>query len=460
MTQQLREELHRLGDRAPDLSIPADLWSRGRRARARGRALTLAAAAALVAVVAGIGWALPPTGEVAPADQDRGGVPSYVEAVPGHLQGRDPQDRWTGPVESDLALGTGALAFVTGGGLPVVVTLDGDYHLLDLPGFLGNSLATSTGFSDQPTMLSLSPDGTRLAWAWVELPGRTDYTPAPSGVRIADLATGEVQEIVLTGERSVAVSSLVWSHDSGRLAWHGASMGQWNESGSSWRGFETGVIGPGTRSTRVGTVSRAEYIGIAVDDSGLVTTVGENGKVAVWDGPTISADAAGGDGWGVAPRGATSQWGTTLFGGRLGDAPRTVSSDGRTRPRPLAPDVFAQGADTEPLGWIDEDHAVVVARERGGGGILEPHVAIMSVPGGPTSTYRIVTRVEAHHADTRTSIDQLSVAVDLMTLDRPTVDPVEQSWPWSTERKVGVAALGLLGALALGALAVALRRLW
>jgi len=458
MTEQLREELHHLGDRTPDLATPPDLWARGRRARTRGRLLTTAAAAVLVAVLAGLVWAVPGSRLLAPADQpEQGGVPSYVETVPGHLQGQDPENRWTGPVESDLALGQGALAFVTGSGLPVLVTADGDYHLLNLPGFLGNARQTALLMQDNVSTVSLSPDGTHLAWAWVTLPGRTDYTPAPSGIRIADLTTGRIREEILTDGRSVAVSALVWSPDSRWLAWRGQAMKQWNESGSAWDGFSFGAVGPGSRRAW-GSSSRQEYVGIAIDDQGLVSIAVQGGTVAVWDGEIrVSRSAA--RGWNVSPRGAVAPDGRrVLFGAWGGDDPRVLEAKGEVTVRRLSPQVYPEGADTEVLGWIDGEHAVVAARERVGDSIGEPHVAIVSVPAGRTSTYRIVTRFGEPEDDMGSVIGQISVAVDLMTLERPTVDPVDQNWPWSTERKVAVAALGLLGVLALGVLILALRR--
>ena len=97
-----------------------------------------------------------------------------------------------------------------------------------------------------------------------------------------------------------------------------------------------------------------------------------------------------------------------------------------------------------PLGWIDDDLVVsevqpVTAADQPEG---DAQIVVATRAVSQTSTYRIVGRPPAGVGDT------LSVAVDLMTLARPTVHRPEPRWPWSDERKAvvgGVAALVLLG---------------
>lgn len=133
MTHQLRDELARIAERSPAIHTPADAWSRGRRARQRDRIVAGAAVFALVLVLGGIAALVgDPSTRIAPASppDGEGAVPSTIYSVPGHVQDSE-------ALTSDLAIGQGALAFVTDDrDLPVVVSArDGSYAVLDLPGW-------------------------------------------------------------------------------------------------------------------------------------------------------------------------------------------------------------------------------------------------------------------------------------------------------------------------------------
>ena len=91
-------------------------------------------------------------------------------------------------------------------------------------------------------------------------------------------------------------------------------------------------------------------------------------------------------------------------------------ADDRVLPRGLPADIHPDGAFVDPLGWLDDETAVVLA-----------------------------------HAD-------VTVAVDL--LDRPTADRPAPDWPWSPSRERGLVGLTLLaGPLALGGAAAWRQRL-
>jgi hypothetical protein len=96
--------------------------------------------------------------------------------------------------------------------------------------------------------------------------------------------------------------------------------------------------------------------------------------------------------------------------------------------------------------------------EPGGNGFTwsDRQIAVMTSTGVPVSesTYRIVARFDSGSG---TRINFPTVAVDLMTLDRPTVDLPKPDWPWSTERKVVVWFL-LPSATALVAYLIVVRR--
>ena len=135
----LRDELHRIGDRAPVAEVAPDTWRRARRARRRDGLLVLASAAAAVALVFGVIGALPSHQAPPIATGDGGAVPSHIWAVPERMAAQDNNEQWMrDEVESDLAIGRAAAAYVMNDGLPVVIgAFDGSYHLLDLPGFNG-----------------------------------------------------------------------------------------------------------------------------------------------------------------------------------------------------------------------------------------------------------------------------------------------------------------------------------
>jgi hypothetical protein len=120
--------------------------------------------------------------------------------------------------------------------------------------------------------------------------------------------------------------------------------------------------------------------------------------------------------------------------------------------RPL-PDIGVDGATVEPLGWLRADDgpvSVSEVRPRSGDTILAGQIVLTRWDDGrPAST--VVGRVDdlVNHP--------VSVAVDLMTVARPTYDFAAPEWPMSGERKavvVGLAMLGLLGLAVLGAVAV------
>jgi hypothetical protein len=98
----------------------------------------------------------------------------------------------------------------------------------------------------------------------------------------------------------------------------------------------------------------------------------------------------------------------------------------------------------------------VVARTRHGGSIDPPQIGLASTsPDDPG--YRTLVG----NAADGTEIDQLSVAVDLMSLDHPTVAPVDPDWPWSPERTwATVLAVVCLGLVLVGLARGAVRRRW
>ena len=195
MTLELRDGLHEIADVAPRLSVPADLYERGRRVRRRRRATGAAAALIVVAVTAFGVYAPSRSATVAPANSGDTRLPSVVVSPP-----RFTAELVRAPVEPALVVYAGGESAHTegfsGDEYPlIVVGPDDAYRDYDRPEW--------TSFGDWLPTFLLSPDGRYILM--------TDTTPGPqSASRLLDLATGNVR--VLTWG-----APIVWSPD-GRFA--------------------------------------------------------------------------------------------------------------------------------------------------------------------------------------------------------------------------------------------------
>lgn len=423
MTDLLREELSRLAEGAPSphpVDLAPDAWRRGRRARRRDRAAVLGLVAAVLVVLGGtvslLAAAPPRIAPAAPVDAPAA-VPTELRAVPDHVL-TDPASR-----TAELAIGVQAAAF-TSGGLPVAVSAtDGSYRLLDLRGW------SST---DDPPPLSLSPDGTRLAW------GRTN------GVDVVDLATGVTTNREFPpswrGDVDLPTTAIAWSADSSWVAWastlgdrfpetyvrtasieddsadkplftRGRAALVTGEPGSLWLVDDTSVSQVGTRSNDTGSffLDRSldpGSVGMASPD-GTQLAVGSttpNGAVDVVDLDRMRVRLA-------------------YFGGY--DEAQTTYS---------------------PLGWLGADTIAVAADVASRG----TDVVLVPAPGNGRDGEAVVTRVED-------GVGDLTVAVDL--LDEPTVDRPSPDWPWSEQRqRLVLGGAGMLVLLAVAAAVVVRRR--
>lgn len=482
MTDALREELARIGEAAPRASVPGDVWVRGRRARRRDRVVAGAAVLSVLVVLGGLGLVLglPGRSDVPPAGPGGDAVPSVIHPVPTRLadwvEGHD--ETWRATVaETDLAIGRGSVAFVSGStskGLPVVVTAaDGQYHLLRLPAWIGTSLA---GFQSDASPLALSPDGRQLAWGWYDASTRgSDMVKA--GVRVVDLTTGRMRTIPLTGGRGVAVGSVRWSPDSRWLVWQGMEMKTWEKNATGWKRNVAGRIAPGSASSEAIDLSRGGSEQLVIDDRGTVSWVDEG--IAGWSsvdahGRTSSvtdvltnergaAAAVSPDGHSVA---ITSDQPTAAASVVVPSAGKARGPWGRvlelgTAPLPDAR--FPEGAVVSPLGWLDDAHVLELVTaahdvEPGSGWTLgDTELAVVAVGDGAGSAYDVVARVERGDEQSG-QVREVTVAVDLMSLDHPTRDFPAPEWPWSDERKVEVFGGAGLAVVAVLVFVVSYRR--
>lgn len=491
MTEKLREELARIGDTSPRVAVPADVWARGRRARRRDRVVVGAAVLSVVAMLGGLGLVLGlPGREDAPpvSGDDAGAVPSVIHGVPNRFSvSTERGSVWDRSVaESDLAIGRASVAFGAGQAfyLPVVVTAaDGRYHPLDLPGWY----ADATGwFAHTGVPLALSPDGTQLAWAWADFDAPASGE-MPAGVRVADLETGEVRTVRLTGRDGVMVTTIAWSPDSRWLVWQGRMQTDWDPDGGMRSGRKAGVAGripPGaTRSLAVPMGDTASHSVSIASNGDVILTHSEGWQVvgahpgeggdrgvvrfdALEDQEAwLPADGTTGpvtpDGDGLAFR-SDYPLPTVRFLTRGETLRRPVGVDSRAVvDRDLPADLYPEGALVEPVGWLDGDH--VVARVTGVENLSESgwssdgsDLVVMSAPWADVEVFEQVGMVDADYESTG-EIQALSVAVDLMTLEEPTRGFPAPEWPWSDERKWGAAAL-IVVPLALLAFIVRQRR--
>ena len=327
----LHDELARLADDAPRVETD-EIWPRARRARRRDRLFVVAATAAAVALLAGLAAWLPGDDELQPAETTgRVGVPDRLVAVPDHVASEESDEdggfRHPDLVDTDIAIGRAAAAWITGDSLLVLVDAEtGEYHVLNYPPVWGGA----------PDALALSPDGRRLAHG------------SDAGIDVVDLDDGARRTIDVA--RGV-VDGLSWSPSGEWLAWSGYLSPR-----------ETpvfGRVGPDAANTapaRTGgrPLRAAADAGLAIDDAGTVTTFSAT-DVIQW--PTLSTAnlsveppdraAANPDGSGVAV-GSCCGASSVVIDPVTGEVTETALPGSRRQ--------------VTPLGWIDDRVRVLFVR--------------------------------------------------------------------------------------------------
>lgn len=474
----LHDELQRLADTAPRPYVDPTVWDRGRALRRRDRVVTSAVVLVMVLIVGGVAsFVVGPPRAIAPADQPvpEGAIPSriYTKVPDDLIKGPDPtygEVSWADEVaEHDLAIGRASAAFAAQGAtgsLPVVVgASDGTYHYLDLPGWLGAGTLNDTS---GPSGLALSPDGTQLAYAWWDPTAPLD-APMPAGVRVVDLASGEIRTITLDGSNGVRVRALSWSPDSRWLAWAGEEMASWTPFSTGGALQVGGRIRPGSRTSETVPEPPNGQAGVGVTSSGTVVFVGTNAgrRVVTWDGTTSNfrTDAdltpervatASPDGRSVA----IGSWKAST------DALFVATETGAVTPRELARglDLYPDGAFVQPLGWATPDLVLSMVNPADGSEDISfgnSELVVMTPPSRPAAewTYRVIGSVDG---DTLTSRLSLSVAVDLIPdLDGTSSQQLTHDFEppdWAQPRDISwLIGLGVAGALSV---LYGLRWLW
>jgi hypothetical protein len=304
MSTDLREELDALA-RTQTFSPDPSAWDRGRRARRRTRVAAGVAAVAVVAVVAGAGALATRPSPVGPADDVvRGGaIPSVVELTNGEF-------------EDDWAIGRASVA-LGGNHLVLVGAEDGAYHHFPVAG----------------TVVALSPDGYRVAWAESE-----------DRLQVADLRTGEVMPFAHNSGNGAEVTALAWRTDSTQLLWNGRDQ----------RTVVAGLIDVTGPSESPGTAGRYGTRGIPSPSSDEIALPSEG---EVTDAPFLRVPA--------------DRSGTT----------------GERIDRALPGDLYPDGAVVTPVGWLDEDHVVAIVDPPQSDVVERPRLAVFTSPDQPESAW-------------------------------------------------------------------------
>ena len=427
MTDQLRQPLTRLAERAEPAPPDPTVWSRARRSRRRTDLVAASAVgAAVLAVVVTIGVVAgpdPDRPEPAPAEQE--GIPAVVRGVDG-----------TGglPLETDLAVGDASVAIANPRGAFVVTADDGVYHRLDLPGFdpqvYDDPEVRRTGMVG----LRLSPDGTRLAYGWhAALPEETgqQHGMVRSGVRIVDLGTGRVEGVpedrVPPAEFGAAIDNqgfpwgrvpygLRWSADGRYLAYEqvwtaapadGVTVEHWGQGLDEAYRYSEWASGAAVYDTATGT-RRDVYerrwfdrdFWLSFEWAGWPPAVADDGSLASDVDELVPADHTVG-----------------VFDGsrRLLLETRTPSShllavDLRSGAReplelPLSP------VHVDLLGWVGRDHALAQVRQGSA-----QHLIVLDL-----SDADVETDLAAPFDDEGTE-STFSFATDFASVAHPTVD--------------------------------------
>jgi hypothetical protein len=215
MTDQLREAFRDLAESTDERagSLPGegvhDLWAQGRRDRRRRIASSVLVACATLALV---GAVVPLVGESLRSTPAPAAYDEATLAVPDRIW---TPSSWAPEAGADDPPGPLALVGLAPRRSPWVVTrsgawfgvsaVDQTYRWLDLPG---------QATSEEAQAVSLSPDGTRLAYALGGEPSEPDPQSDVVGVAVLDLVTGDVTERVHETRFGLRNEQLVWSGDS------------------------------------------------------------------------------------------------------------------------------------------------------------------------------------------------------------------------------------------------------
>src|SRR5680860_83109 len=436
MADQLHDLMTRLADEAGPGPMDPTLWKRARRSRRRDQRLVASAgAAAVLALVAGTLAGMAALSDPAPP-VDRPGIVEQEAGIPSEVH--DVAGGGGLRLERDLAVGRGSVAIATATAEIVVTADDGAYHRLALPGF--DPALYDAGGPDA-SGLSLSPDGTRLAYGW-RAPRSLESTA--SGVRILDLVTGKVttlprQALYDDPARLVQVTwGFSWSPDGRHIHNRVKTMpaggsNAWVAS-SCWYARVDATRG----TARVNTERLAGGYEPGDDLSNRVP-LASNGDVAVigTDGPdrwhrSSEMELPGDDSW-LTGRFDASSRRLRLEHNAVGASLLLATTQGRppigyekpaTTVLKVTGDQWPDGARIRLLDWVGDRHALAMVHRPADGGAWEPDADLVMF-----ALDKAAGRAEGTvvgHVAVGDSNSAFSFATHLATVDAPTRDFDEQ----------------------------------
>ncbi|MFJ9392472.1 hypothetical protein ACIRON_26865 [Nocardioides sp. NPDC101246] len=455
--QQLRDELHRIAERAPKAYVPTDTFTRGRRAHRRSVVIAVSAVSAAIALIAGSIAFAPQrdSAEVDPARSDTDlAVPDTIFATPTWLaETGDGHYINAGKLEHDLAIGAGAVAYAqraqdSNGAVAIVVDADdGDYHPLYLPDFIGLDpyWRNSDGDDGGQHPLALSPDGRHLAWSWgLGRDAAAGSERASGGVRIADLTTGETSEWDLSNDGGTYVTGMEWSEGGSQLLWTGHQMDRWDSESYVPGDAVAGVITHAsatvtTYSGRIGTVTDLSLWAVADDG-----TIAFNGALD----SALRVQRPGGE---IAPLALPDNaYGPIMFHGSdlyatTEDGLARVDGNGPTYPNPTKMPL-------RPVGWVGDGP---LFKLHGQDDVYFGQVwAVDDAPEGEGTGGNSLIAVDG---DANMVVDTVSIAYDLIDADSIKHPTVHRSQPFFLPLWVNTAVFWLVAAVVVISVVVAVR---
>jgi hypothetical protein len=455
MSHQLLDVMTEMAERSEPAAPDPTLWNRARRVRRRTEIITASAVgAAVFALAASLGVLVQQNSDAPdPAPAKQPGIPTVVRGVicDGDL-----------PLERDLAIGPASVAIANPHGAFVVTAEDGTYHRLDLPGF-------DAAVYDDPEVrrtgmvgLALSPDGTKLAFGWHDrLPAETGQESGfvPSGLRILDLLSGEVEDVPEDreppGEFAVAISNqdfpwgrvpygMRWSPNGRYLAyelvWAAApaqgqvveAWGQGLEEAYRHKMFAAGTSVYDTATQRRFDIRESRF---SSSESWLTGLWAHDGWPQMVNDEGTVAKVSVNNTVDVAPPGGRVTTVGPLPGGPADDDHTAGLFDGRGRAiietrspssHLLAVDLRTGAVErltlpltpvhVDLLGWIGADHALAQVRQGS-----EQNLIVLDL-----SDAEVETNLAAPFDDEGT-VSTFSFATDFATVRHPTTDFSEQS---------------------------------
>lgn len=407
--------------------LPTDLWDRAHRRSRTDRLQVVAACVLLVALAVGT-FAWSHSAPVQPADRsESGALPTQIH-VPDITTIHDVV-RADGDLTTRLDLGPLSVASVlVSGHVLAVGAHDGAHHLRVLP-----DLAAPAGTDGTP--VALSPDGTRLAWAYRG--GEIPLDETTAGVRVVNLASGDVTTHAVTGTdgQRIAVQNVAWSPRGSYVAFAGVEE---DDEGQVWVGAVRTDAGTWATARVPGTAWRSA---IAVDDEGSVHFFSRRRHhvLRTTDDGLVNVGSVAGVGkdWSIQGAALAPDGTRVAVGGASmsEDRSRTVelpldtdapTPESRAWDLPVGDELFPW---VRVVGWTPDGS--LVGHTAMGGAVPEPQIATLSESGATT---------------TLTTVDAKDDLVFTVATDLADSEPVTFPAPdWNRDRALATPVLVGLG---------------